>query len=974
MMTRRTKKLMPLFIKQVLMIFPLFLISISTYSKDDIRVTGTVLEASGFHRPISFASVRAFNTSDSTIVAVAAADEYSYENYSSGGDNSKTYTGGFTLVLPREKGKYILSFTAVGYEEKTVDIDLGKLGRREYILKLPPVYLAEVSQALDEVVVTASKVKFYHKGDTLVYNADAFKLAEGSMLDALIQQMPGVELKDDGRIYVDGEYVEELLLNGKRFFDNNNQLMLQNLAAYTVKNIEVYNKAGEESELVGMDMGDSRLVMDVKLKKEYMIGTTLNMEGGYGSSDRYLGRLFGLAFTPMGQYAAYFNINNLNDSRRPGQETSWTPEIMPTGVRKSIAGGFNYNVKPLGGRWEFDGSVNAESTRETDGTDMVRSNYLLTGNTYEYGFNRSRNKSLTLDTKHKIYYKTPEGYGIRTEPYFNYRHWDNYSEDVSAVFSEAYNDVSSDFIRHIYEGGDHSVLADVLNRSISEDRRKGHSLSTGMDLWQGFKLPGMWDMVTLKLFGKYDNSHDERFNHYDINFGQDPQPARTANRYFKNYPDFGSNLGAEVTYAHLLTRGMTVKFSYRYDHNYRKETSDLFLLDGDVESVDDFLFGKLPSALDYESTLDRNNSYLSRITENNHKLTISYVYSRGNFDVRYNLPVTLMNQKLSYQRGAVDTTFTRRSAVFDIGNARIMWEKDVHRISWSWDLKSRTPDLVTMVDFTDDTDPLYIKRGNKDLKNALQFNTRLMYRNTNREKGNRFQVEGRYSLLSNALSQGYTYDTHTGIREASYYNVNGNWSAQGNMAFIKSFKNGLMIGNMFGVGHSTSVDLVGEDSPQLFRSKVYNLNLTDEFRMEYRFGKHRLGLIALAEHDRFTSNRADFTRQNTWTVRSGLNAVFELPANFQLATDFTVYNRRGYTDEALNTDNFVWNARLTYRALKGKLLLMLDGYDILHDLSNVSYTINAQARTETYRTVLPRYVMFHVQWRFNSSPKAKGKQ
>ena len=205
MMTRRTKKLMPLFIKQVLMIFPLFLISISTYSKDDIRVTGTVLEASGFHRPISFASVRAFNTSDSTIVAVAAADEYSYENYSSGGDNSKTYTGGFTLVLPREKGKYILSFTAVGYEEKTVDIDLGKLGRREYILKLPPVYLAEVSQALDEVVVTASKVKFYHKGDTLVYNADAFKLAEGSMLDALIQQMPGVELKDDGRIYVDGE-------------------------------------------------------------------------------------------------------------------------------------------------------------------------------------------------------------------------------------------------------------------------------------------------------------------------------------------------------------------------------------------------------------------------------------------------------------------------------------------------------------------------------------------------------------------------------------------------------------------------------------------------------------------------------------------------------------------------------------------------------------------------------------------------
>ena len=55
------------------------------------------------------------------------------------------------------------------------------------------------------------------------------------------------------------------------------------------------------------------------------------------------------------------------------------------------------------------------------------------------------------------------------------------------------------------------------------------------------------------------------------------------------------------------------------------------------------------------------------------------------------------------------------------------------------------------------------------------------------------------------------------------------------------------------------------------------------------------------------------------------------------------------------------------------MLLMLDGYDILHDLSNVSYTMNAQGRTETYRTVLPRYFLFHVQWRFNQNPKSKNK-
>ena len=72
-----------------------------------------------------------------------------------------------------------------------------------------------IRKMLQEVNVVGSKVKFYHKGDTVVYNADAFVLAEGSMLDALVRQMPGVEIKKDGRIYHNGQFVENLLLNGR---------------------------------------------------------------------------------------------------------------------------------------------------------------------------------------------------------------------------------------------------------------------------------------------------------------------------------------------------------------------------------------------------------------------------------------------------------------------------------------------------------------------------------------------------------------------------------------------------------------------------------------------------------------------------------------------------------------------------------------------------------------------------------------
>lgn len=41
---------------------------------------------------------------------------------------------------------------------------------------------------LDEVTVTSSVVKIINKGDTIQFNAEAFELAEGSMLSSLVKK------------------------------------------------------------------------------------------------------------------------------------------------------------------------------------------------------------------------------------------------------------------------------------------------------------------------------------------------------------------------------------------------------------------------------------------------------------------------------------------------------------------------------------------------------------------------------------------------------------------------------------------------------------------------------------------------------------------------------------------------------------------------------------------------------------------
>lgn len=95
---------------------------------------------------------------------------------------------------------------------------------------------------MGEATVTATRLKMYYKGDTLVYDALAFKLPEGSMLDDMIRQMPGVTMNDGGEIFINGRKVDELLLGSRSFMGGNSKVLLENLPYYTVKNVKVYEK------------------------------------------------------------------------------------------------------------------------------------------------------------------------------------------------------------------------------------------------------------------------------------------------------------------------------------------------------------------------------------------------------------------------------------------------------------------------------------------------------------------------------------------------------------------------------------------------------------------------------------------------------------------------------------------------------------------------------------------------------------
>lgn len=167
-----------------------------------------------------------------------------------------------------------------------------------------------------------------------------------------------------------------------------------------------------------------------------------------------------------------------------------------------------------------------------------------------------------------------------------------------------------------------------------------------------------------------------------------------------------------------------------------------------------------------------------------------------------------------------------------------------------------------------------------------------------------------------------------------------------------------------------SVDLTGTEAQTPVRSTVCTNYLSVPVKVDYTRNTLRVGARIQAAWNHAASKRMDFQNIDAADISMGVNGNVTLPWNLQLATDFTYFVRRGYNNDAMNTDDFVWNAQLSRSFIHGKLSLCLMGYDILGQLSNITYTVNAQGSTETWRNVIPRYAMLRVIYRFNKQPKS----
>ena len=960
---------------------------------DSISIHGNVKD--DFTMQSLEGAIITFMFPDSTIAKVDSTGKSIHQ--SMGGLTVFGRGGYYSSKLP-STGTYIAKVEMKGYETGYFNIHIPVKKYMKKVRSWDADFQIKKKQKiktvnLSEARVKATRIKMVMKGDTLVYNADAFQVSDGSMLDKLIAAMPGFKVEKDGNITHNGQHVEELLVNGKEFFKGNPKIALENLPAYTVDNVKVYRKTPPDAEMLRDTMEINRLkrlVVDIRLKRQYSQGWFVNSELAGGTHDRYLGRIFGLRYTDHSKLFLFGNMNNLSDEQQPDADGILKKEHLPSGITKVKMGGLNLNLSDKKTNAEYNGSFTAKHERTTDEQISSSVNYYEGGDTHDRYRSLNQDKHINLKFDNSFYYPVSNRFSMGFRPDANYQRTESSGFSRSATFNQMPSESShSASIDSLFSPSGSPLLNQMLiNRMSQENAGTYKNFSTNAYGWLYLRTPLLDNTLQVNYGLNYQNNENTAYSRSDL------RQQLSGERDFRHQqvltPSRHYDFNVHSTYSWNFSRLKHTHFytGYSINQQFDRGHRDLYRFDRlPMYSTDSMALNALPSTRDEMLTaFDWQNSFHTVTRSHAHEIQfkINQKISKKTGDLTLTLPLNMVTHTISDQRNHNQEHKSRylRSVMpdlslnaFDIGNNG---KTHYHIINYS--LRCQVPDMNNLLDITDDSNPLIIRRGNPLLKNSTVHNLTAYLVNGNTKHQKTFQLSGNWTLRKNAVAQACTYNRLTGVSTYLPRNINGNWYASIQIMKQQTVDSldRVLLKNTFSIDLSNSSDYISERSGEVtepYRSSIRQTNVSEELSAMYTIKQTTLRLYGDINWQRLSSRREDFNKTNAFQFSYGLQTDLPLLWDVSLSSNIAMHSRRGYSDKHLNDDNLIWNASLTRSFLKGKrLTAKLEGVDLLHQLDNVRSYMNAQGRTETWYNTIPSYLMFHLYYKLHIQPKKKEEQ
>ena len=903
--------------KCLLMLLMILFSPMAFAQQSGVNVTGSVVEQ-GSDTPIEQATVRLLNVKDSAMVRGVVSAR----------------NGSFTLKNVK-KGSYLLHITFIGYDPLYQPLQI--TGKKNPV-NVGKLELSDGAIELGEALVIGKAPEVTVRNDTVEYNADSYKVTEGSVLEDLLKKMPGVEVDSEGKITVNGKEVKKVMVDGKEFFSDDPKVASKNLPAKMIDKLQVLDKKSDMAQMTGFDDGEEETVINLTVKPGMKQGWFGNAYGGYGSKDRYEGNAMVNRFVNNDQITFMGGANNTNNMGFSDLASTMFSGMgggggrrggfgAGSGITSSGNAGLNFSkeFKPdkltLGGNTRYSHSDN-DARSKSDRQNILPGD----SSSYDNSEAMSRTKSDNFGVDFRLEWKPDTMTQLIFRPSFSLSHSmnDNFSDATTL-------DNERDTVN--------------TNKSSNYSESNGYNLNASIDFSR--KLNNKGRVFSATLSGGNSDSYSDGMNRSDIvYFNQTDALKNSIIDQRSRYDNKGFNYRAYVSWVEPIGHNNFIQATYSISQRKQEALKNVYNQDADG----------IYNVLDSAYSQSYRNNFISQ------RASLSFKSQRAKFN--YTIGLNLDPSYSSSENFVGDTTLSKitRKVVnlSPMAQFNYMFDKRTNlRIMYNG--RTSQPSMTQLQPVADISDPTNITIGNPDLNPRYTNNVFIRFQQFTPEKQRAFMIMANGSYIINDIVSYTSYNQETGVKTTTYKNVNGNYSGNVRMMLNTPLKNKkFSINSMTMASFANSNGYINEE-----KNTNRNLILSERGGIDFRSSYLDLGVNGNIRYNATSNSLQKENNQNTFNYGAGGYTTIYLPLDFKIESDVNWSTNSGYGD-GFKQNEVLWNASASKSFLKNNQgTLRFKIYDILQQRSNISRSVTASYIQDSEYNTLGSYFMVHFIYRFS---------
>lgn len=851
--------------------------------------------------------------------------------------------GGFQFSNNAKTGDYLLKISFIGYENyhqnlvqadfETDTIDLGRV-------KMTPL-----SKLLSEALVTALREPVQIRGDTMSFDAKAFPTQANAVAADLVKKLPGIELEKDGSLTAQGEAVQQIMVNGKPFFGNDPQIALQNLTADAIEAIEIYDKRSDQAEFTGIDDGNRRKTINIRLKKDFNKVKTGKFAGGYGTTNRYFGRANYNDFTDTRKWTLLGTANNINRTgfgvedftAFTGQNRRRDGGFSQPNLQQNTSKGFQ---ETQSGGINFNGDLSSKT--DLNGTYFFNNQTILTDRLFD---RQSFLKAGSFFTHTKSINETT-----------------NRNHRLSGTLDHKFDSLNS-----IRATTNLSWTQNWVSLSAQSENLKGDTLlqnrQSRRSYTEGGGLNGSASLLLRRRLSKTGRTAS-----VGLNYSRNESARTVALNSLIHYYDGLGLLRRDDTIAQSDDRD-NARNDYSTSLSYTEPLTKKSLLEGSIRLGLAENFSNR-SVFDLKRGEPLFDNALSNIYTNDFNYQRYGLHWKLNGGQRYQM--TFGGQ---FQRSILRGVFLTRQESLEqvyryfLPTARFDYSiSKQNRLNFSYETQVNEPTIDQLQPVRDNSDPLNLYIGNKDLRPEYLNRLRFSYSNFNRRSFTFFNANLNGTYTSHKIANMLTIDSAL-RRTTQPVNTDRAVNLDGHTALgFRFFRNRLRLNWTTNANWQEGIGFING-----IKNLTQRLNSSTSFRTEWQMPDTlELSLRAVVRY-----NQTDYSVQTNlsqWFISYSYEAemTIALPYQLRLSTNFDYTILTGKAFGQAQGIPLVSIAATKYFDKQRRRELRLTVVDALNRNTGINRFADANYVQEERIRSLGRYALLTFTYSLN--PKVEGKK